>query len=78
MVFGVALIVVVIVYQQPKVPAALRRIAADRRRRARTLRDDAEDERSDAPALRDVIGWIAFLLGLAAIAYGVYLQRLAG
>jgi len=78
MVLGGALIVVVVVYQQPKTPTtAAWRISVGRALGA-SRSDGGRDDRNDRPGIRDAIGWLGVLVGVAAIAYGLYLQHLSG
>lgn len=75
MVLGVGLIIVVVVYQQPRMPTGLlRRIGAGR---ASPHPRGDKAARDPGVALRDVLGWLGALLGLATIAYGLYLRYVA-
>ena len=80
MVLGGALIVVVVVYQRPKTPTtAAWRVSVGRAlgaSRSDGARHGARTDRNDGPGIRDAIGWLGVLVGVAAIAYGLYLQHL--
>jgi hypothetical protein len=76
MVLGAALIVVVVVYQQPRMPTGrLRRTGAGG---AGSHPQGDQAAREAGVTVRDVLGWLGALLGLAAIAYGLYLRYVVG